>query len=94
MRNFLYLPSMWAVFIFLMLGMALPVAGAEVQRMSTDELNSRLGEAGLVVLDVRDSWDWGKADKKIVGAVRVEPGTASQWAGDYPAVKTIVLYCA
>jgi rhodanese-related sulfurtransferase len=61
--------------------------------MSTDDLNSRLGAADLVVLDVRGSWDWVDAKGKIAGSVRVEPGSVNQWAGDYDREKIIVLYC-
>jgi hypothetical protein len=65
-----------------------------VPRMSTEELKSRLGEADLVVLDVRGSWDWDKSGEKIAGAQRVNPETIKQWASNYAKEKTLVLYCA
>jgi rhodanese-related sulfurtransferase len=70
------------------------VSATEVPRISTDDLNLRLGDADLVVLDVRSNPDWQQSDKKIVGSERVNPGTADQWASHYSKEKDIVLYCA
>jgi hypothetical protein len=70
-------------------------AGTEsVPRMTTDELKSRLGEPGLVVLDARTGRDWDGSAEKIVGAVRVDPSAVDQWAGSYDKENPIVLYCA
>jgi rhodanese-related sulfurtransferase len=65
-----------------------------VPRMSTGELKSRLGEPGLLVLDVRGSWDWDSSNEKIPGSEHVNPTEVDQWAGHYPKEKTLVLYCA
>lgn len=65
-----------------------------VPRMSTDELNSRLGQTDLVVLDVRTGKDWNAAKSKIAGAVRLEPSAIDQWIGNYQKEQTIILYCA
>ena len=70
------------------------VCAADVPRISTDELKSRLGDAELTVLDVRTGWDWNQAPEKIVGAVRVDPQSVQEWAGNYPKDRTLVLYCA
>ena len=86
---------LYAIFtIVLLLTTSLTVSAASVPLMSTEELKSRLGDADLVILDVRGSWDLVKSDNKIAGSVRAEPGGAKQWAGNYPKEKTIVLYCA
>ncbi len=69
-------------------------AAAEFQLMTTDQLKSSLNNPDVVILDARGSWDWVKTDDKIVGADRVDPGSASVWAKDYDKGKTIVLYCA
>ena len=60
---------------FMTLLAALSAGAAEVPRMSSDELRSRLGEADLVVLDSRSVPDWQRAVMKIKGAVRVDPGS-------------------
>ena len=78
----------------LLLAMSLVVSAAEVPRMSTDELKSRLGEADLVILDVRSGRDWGQSDQQIVGSERVNPGEAKQRASQYSKDRVMVLYCA
>ena len=67
---------------------------ASVARMSTDDLNSRLSEENLVVLDVRSPYHWGASDIKILGAERVSPGGVADWASKYSKEQTLVLYCA
>ncbi len=66
--------------------------GQSVPRMSVDQLNERLGEAGLVVIDVRSDFDWNRAEIKIAGAVREAPNHID-WADKYPRESTLVLYC-
>lgn len=75
-------------------GTSLSVLSAEVSKMTTDDLNSKLGTADLVILDVRGSWDWNKSDQKIANSIRVEPGAAQTWASEYSKTQDIVLYCA
>jgi len=94
MRNKRFSLYTIVIITVLLLATSLTVSAASVERMSTDELKSRLGDADLVVLDVRGSWDLVKSDNKIAGSERVQPGGAKQWAGNYPKDKTIVLYCA
>lgn len=69
-------------------------SAATVARMSTDELNSRLGEEGLSILDVRSAYHYGASGDKIKGSERVAAGQVSQWAANYDKGETIVLYCA
>ncbi len=68
-------------------------ARAEVPRMPVEELQSRLGSADLVVLDVRSTRDWNASEEKIAGAVRENPARPQDWAGKYPKEATLVLYC-
>ena len=67
---------------------------ASVPSIATGELNSRIGEDGLVVLDVRSPYHWGSTDIKILGADRVSPGGVADWASNYSKDQTLVLYCA
>lgn len=94
MNNNRLLP--YAAFIsgILLLAMSLTVNAASVQLMSTDELKSRLGDADLVVLDVRSGRDWISSDEKIAGSERVRLGGANQWVINYPKDKELVLYCS
>ena len=43
------------------------------KRITTDELNTMLGDRQAVVVDVRDVRDWENSDQKIKGAIRVDP---------------------
>jgi predicted sulfurtransferase len=70
------------------------IATKEVPRMSVDELNSRLNDPAVVVIDVRSSDDWNKSQAKIKGAVRETGENVPAWAPGYSKDKTIVLYCA
>ena len=78
-----------------LLGVSL-VGGAEkVPRMTKEQLKEMLGKPDVVVLDVRATGDWDKAQMKIQGAVREDPSKATKaWAGKYGKDKTIILYCA
>lgn len=73
---------------------AISTAGDPAARMDPGELKARLGEPGLQILDVRSPADWEGSDRKIVGAVREDPNTVSEWAGKYAKGDTLVLYCA
>ena len=66
---------------------------ADVPRISCDELNAQLGNADLVVLDVRTKYDWEKSETKIKGAVRADFYNPNAWSDKYPKDKTIVFYC-
>jgi rhodanese-related sulfurtransferase len=67
---------------------------ADVPRMTKDELRAMLGNADLVILDVRAKKDWKNSDSKIQGAIREDPDSVKSWAGKYAKNKTFVLYCA
>ncbi len=66
---------------------------SSVQRISVDGLKAQLGNADLVVLDVRTTHDWDESKTKIKGAIRADFGNPSAWVEKYPKDKTIVFYC-
>lgn len=68
--------------------------GADVPRMTKDELKSKLGSPEVVVIDVRTQSDWSSSKWKIKGAVREEPSSVQSWMPKYSKDKTYVLYCA
>lgn len=78
----------------LLLLFPLHISAAEVKTMDRDGLKSLLSSPDLVVVDVRTGSDWNSSDFKIKGAVRVEPGEISSWAGGRAKDKIYVLYCA
>ena len=66
----------------------------DVPRISKDELKTKLGSPGMVLIDVRTEIDWAKSDVKITGAVRMDPAAVDAWAATLPKDKEIILYCA
>lgn len=74
-----------------LLGMS-GTAGA-VGFISPAELNERLGDPGLVILDVSPPGTYATYDRKIKGAGRELPGQVDEWYRKYPPEKTLVLYC-
>jgi len=91
MHNKLYVTIATVV---LVLVVSFTASAATVSLMSTDELNGRLGEADLVILDVRAEGHWGQSSHKIPGSERVDYRNVAQWANNYASEKPIVLYCA
>lgn len=91
-------PKPWALALGLLAGLLLLAAGTaqadSVQRMTCKELADRLGEPGLVVLDVRTTAEWKESDNKIRGALREDPDETDTWAKNYDPAKVYVLYCS
>lgn len=70
------------------------VAASDVQRISAEELNSRLGQADLTVIDVRTGGDWNNSDRMIATAIRSNPNDIAPLRSKLAKDQTIVLYCA
>jgi len=84
-----------AVLIILAMGVQGVWAADKVPRVTKEQLKEWMGKPGLVLLDVRSSSDWGKAQTKIQGAVREDPGKPTKtWTEKYGKDQTIILYCA
>ena len=69
-------------------------AADEAPRISKEEVKALLSDPNVALLDARLGSDWKKSDKKIKGAVRVDPLEVGAWAGNYPKDKKIIVYCA
>jgi rhodanese-related sulfurtransferase len=69
-------------------------AADEAPRISKEEVNALLNDPSVALLDARLTPDWKKSDRKIKGAVRVDPLDVGVWAGNYPKNKKIIVYCA
>ena len=94
MKNINWKMLVGLTFLFLF-AFIIPAYGEDdVPRISTEQLKGMLGNSDLVLLDGRIAKDWRKSDKKIVGAVRVDPHDVSSWAGDYSTDQKIVVYCS
>lgn len=69
------------------------IAAGDVPRMQVDELNARLGDRSLTIIDVRTAGDWEGSPSRIKGAIREASKDVSEWASNYAKDRTIVLYC-
>jgi rhodanese-related sulfurtransferase len=85
------------VLVMATIGMPLsPAAWAEedAPRIMKEEVKALLGNPGVVILDARTGASWESSDKKIKGAVRVDPDNIASWAGSIAKDKKIIVYCS
>ena len=82
------------VFLFSFGCAAMKAAFVQVPMITTEDLNARLGDADVTIIDVRSRKHWDDSNYKIKGAIREDPGASESWASKYDRSKTIVLYCA
>jgi len=83
--------------IMIMIGMPLSTyvrAAVDAPRISKEDVKALLGDPGVIILDARTGSSWYNSDKKIKGAVRVDPDEVSSWAGSIPKDKKIIVYCS
>ena len=83
--------ALLAVFMFVA---APALYGDDGPRISPEQLKEKLGQPGVSLLDVRIVSDWKKSDRKIVGALRVDPHDVSSWAKNIPKDSLVVVYCS
>ena len=69
------------------------IAAGDVAWITAEELNTKLGDPDVTIIDVRPGAHGKASDPKIPGAVRENPYTVQSWAAEYPQGKTLVLYC-
>jgi rhodanese-related sulfurtransferase len=87
--------KMMVILAVLIVVLAAAIAQADAPLMTDVELKAKLGDPALTIIDVRQQAHWNASDRKIVGAVREDPGAAVEsWASKYAKDKTLVLYCA
>ena len=92
--------KMKAVWIFLLVLSVVflagvPVAASEdVPGMTKEQLQEKMGDPNLVVMDVRTGKDWKTSEVKIKGAMRQDPKKVEEWAPRLDKGKLYVLYCA
>ena len=69
-------------------------AAEDAPRIAKEEVKSFLNDPNVAILDARIGPDWKKSDKKIRGAVRIDPLDVGAWAGSHPKGKKIIVYCS
>lgn len=85
----------WAVvFCFAFSFFLAEARAADAPKMTKEELQTRLGNPDVIVIDNRTDHDWTGSGSKIKGAVREEPGKVMDWMNKYPMDKTLVFYCS
>ncbi len=94
----MYLRRIVTALLFAVLSV-IPFAGVscaaeDAPRISKEEAKALLGNPGVIILDARTGGSWSMSDKKIKGAVRVDPADVGSWAGSLPKGKKIVVYCS
>ena len=77
---------------FLLSASAIFAVAGDAPRMSADELNSRLGEKEIAIVDVRTGADWHNSNQMIAGAIRGNPSALN--LSGLNKDQTIVLYCS
>lgn len=80
--------------LILALSVAAHAFSGGVARMTAAELNARLSDPDVIVVDVSRPGHWKDSDIMVKGAVRENPYEVETWKDKYPKEKTLVLYCA
>jgi rhodanese-related sulfurtransferase len=67
---------------------------AEMDRITVDEVKRRMDKGEpMLLIDTRNSHDWGESDVKLPGARRIHYSELEQHLGELPRDRTIVTYC-
>ena len=83
-----------SVALTLVAACSLSALSGNAPRITKEELKSMLGDANLVIVDVRRDIDWNSGEFKIKGAVRgnPDPSKVEAWASSYGRDNTFVVY--
>ena len=74
---------------------AAEASGAEdVALIEPEKLKAKLDQPDLVILDARIVSYWKRSDRKIQGALRVDPHDVSSWANKFSKNSHVVVYCS
>lgn len=80
--------------LFALAGYSAPPEKVEqVPRLTKEDVKERLGKPDVVIVDIRYIKQYEQSDKKIPGAVFVQPENFDEFVKNYPQKdKTYVLY--
>jgi rhodanese-related sulfurtransferase len=84
------------LFLAMMTTVFFAAAGCDedAPRIAKEEVKALLGSPGVIIIDARTGGSWADSDRKIKGAVRVDPWDVDSWAGTIPRGKKIIIYCS
>lgn len=72
---------------------AMPTTVEQVPRLTKDAVKEMLGKPDVVIVDIRYIRQYEQSDKKLPGAVFVQPENFDEFVKNYPQKdKTYVLY--
>jgi len=83
--------------IMAMMGLLFASAGwtsDSAPRIAKEEVKALLGNPNILILDARTGSSWSGSDRKIKGAVRVDPHDVSSWIKGVPREKKLIVYCS
>jgi hypothetical protein len=69
-----------------------PTTVEQVPRLTKEQVKDILGKPDVVIVDIRFIKQYEQSDRKLPGAVFVQPEDFDQFAKDHPKDKTYVLY--
>ncbi|HTZ38704.1 MAG TPA: rhodanese-like domain-containing protein [Syntrophales bacterium] len=69
-----------------------PTSVEQVPRLTKEAVKDMLGKPDVVIVDIRYIKQYEQSDRKLPGAVFVQPENLDEFAKNYPKDKTYVLY--
>lgn len=69
-------------------------SAADAPRITGEEVRALLNDPSLLILDARTDSEWKRTERKITGAVRIDPYDVKSRAVTIPREKKIVVYCS
>ncbi len=97
LRKPLMKPKSFVPYVFLLfvaLAWVPSVMGADIPRITKEELKAMIGNPNVIIVDVRTNAGWSESKLKIKGAIREDPTQVKSWIEKYPLDKTFVFYCS
>jgi 3-mercaptopyruvate sulfurtransferase SseA len=69
-----------------------PSSVEQVPRLTKEAVKEMLGKPDVVIVDIRYIKQYEQSDKRIPGAVFVQPEDFDEFAKNYPKQRTYILY--
>jgi predicted sulfurtransferase len=71
---------------------AMPTAVEQVPRLTKETVKEMIGKPDVVIVDIRYIKQYEQSDRKLPGAVFVQPEDFDEFVKNHPKDKTYVLY--
>lgn len=85
--------TLFLVCAALLVALAAP-AWSDDLRVSREWFSEHMGAPNVMILDVRQPFDYNSSPNKIKGAQRREPAQVHEWVKKLDKDKTYLLYCS